>query len=412
MLPIFSKALEDVSVEDIEALIREGYPEDATTEFKERIPHKTGGQDAWYSGGKVEDYGRNKILEEVVAFANSHGGHLLLGIKESKDKPHPAIEASPIPRCADLAETLRLQIRDCIEPHIPIINARGVPTNEDGSGVVIIRVPESQMAPHRLMPTGQCYFRHADRAETMKMRDIQDLTIQRTRGSERLEQAFAKRGAIFRDWIKQMDSPTRTSAGCRVTLIPTADLYAKEVNRKPELLPRLQTFTLVTELGSNPIEAFLARSAYQDRPILRGVRRVDDEENPNIVQELHCTGLAEICFRATQLGEADAALYQTWILGAVCNGFVMADAFRRGIGAPDVEYAFEVEIASTMSYIPINFSNRNERTYQTPTTSNPCLYPRMSLGGYEEIPKLLEIVISDIWNSCGMHFPYHITSWK
>ena len=46
----------------------------------------------------------------------------------------------------------------------------GVPTEEDGSGVVVFRAPRSRMAPHRLTQSKDCYVRRADRCEVMTMR--------------------------------------------------------------------------------------------------------------------------------------------------------------------------------------------------------------------------------------------------
>src|SRR4030067_2750938 len=117
MHPVFSKPLDTVTAEDIASLVAEGYPEDAAVEFKDRIPHK-GGRDTWYEDGGIGDYGRNQILEEVVALANTHGGHVVLGIQESSGHPHRAVGIEPIPRCAALADVSRKQIRDCIEPKI------------------------------------------------------------------------------------------------------------------------------------------------------------------------------------------------------------------------------------------------------------------------------------------------------
>ncbi len=158
MLPLFSKQLEAVELDNINQLISEGYPEGSTVEYKESLPHSKGGQDPWFTGdSQIRDYARNKILAEVVAFANSHGGHVLIGIKESTEKPPRAEGISPIPRCAELAEKLRLMARDNIEPQLPVVMTWGVEVDPDGAGVVIIRVPQSRAAPHRLKPNKECY---------------------------------------------------------------------------------------------------------------------------------------------------------------------------------------------------------------------------------------------------------------
>ena len=60
----------------------EAVQEDGEIEFKETLPARDG-RDAWLDGGnRIGDRARNKILEEVIAFANAYGGTLLLGISE------------------------------------------------------------------------------------------------------------------------------------------------------------------------------------------------------------------------------------------------------------------------------------------------------------------------------------------
>ncbi len=103
----------------------------------------------------------------------------------------------PLPRCADLAERLRLQCRDCIEPQVSLLEVGAVPIEDDGSGVIVIRVPKSRMAPHRHSATKECYIRRADRSEKMTMREIQDLTLQVERGLAAIDAAFDTRFSLF-----------------------------------------------------------------------------------------------------------------------------------------------------------------------------------------------------------------------
>jgi predicted HTH transcriptional regulator len=44
----------------------------------------------------------NSLAREIVAFANTFGGALVLGINETKDKPSRADSSNPIPRIHEL----------------------------------------------------------------------------------------------------------------------------------------------------------------------------------------------------------------------------------------------------------------------------------------------------------------------
>ncbi len=113
MSPFFTKQLEAIELDDVNQLIGERFPEGDIVEYKESLPHSKGGLDPWYTGDPK----------------------------------------------------IRLQARDCIEPQLPVIATWGVEADPGGAGVVIIRVPQSRAAPHRLKPTRDCYYRRNDRSE-------------------------------------------------------------------------------------------------------------------------------------------------------------------------------------------------------------------------------------------------------
>ncbi|MDE2771107.1 MAG: ATP-binding protein [Bacteroidota bacterium] len=100
MTDILSKPIRDITHADIESLVASGVPEGEQMEFKKELPAKgTGKQDPWMSGQKrIGSHAKNKILKEVVAFANAYGGLLVLGIEEDgKAKPAVAKKICPIP---------------------------------------------------------------------------------------------------------------------------------------------------------------------------------------------------------------------------------------------------------------------------------------------------------------------------
>ena len=147
MIEVLSKPADQISISDIETLITSKVPEGEQIEFKENLPAKGQTSDSWVNGeDQIGGRAKDTILKEVVAFANAHGGALLLGIKESNTKPPIAAKISPIPRCQDLAERLKLVFRDCVEPQLPRLEVLAVPT-EGESGVIIIRVGRSRLAP-------------------------------------------------------------------------------------------------------------------------------------------------------------------------------------------------------------------------------------------------------------------------
>ena len=163
------------------------------------------------------------MLKETVAFANAYGGVLLLGVRESKAKPPVAAEINPIPRCTDLAENLKDVFRNRVEPPLPRLEIFGVPTEGD-RGVVVFRVGRSRLAPHRVTKMLVCPVRRSDRCESMSMREIQDMTLNVSRGLERLDRRLSERSERFsREFGRLLLMAPETAFGIRLTSAPVGD---------------------------------------------------------------------------------------------------------------------------------------------------------------------------------------------
>ena len=199
MLAVLTKPVHEITIDDIRALVELEVPEGERIEFKKELSGDGGRPDSWMEGGKVGTPAKHRILKEAVAFANAYGGVLVIGIDEDRSGEDSAVasEITPVPRCRALAKSLELVFRDCVEPQLVRIEIAGVPIEEDGAGVVIIRVGKSRLAPHRVTKTLICPVRHGDRSEEMAMRQIQDMTLNVSRGLEGLEKRLAERCKNF-----------------------------------------------------------------------------------------------------------------------------------------------------------------------------------------------------------------------
>ena len=86
---MFGKRPSELTPEDINRVVSEQVQEGSQIEFKGTLPAKGSAADPWVSGkDEVGEFARNKLVEEVIAFANAHGGWLLLGIDETQ-RPSP-----------------------------------------------------------------------------------------------------------------------------------------------------------------------------------------------------------------------------------------------------------------------------------------------------------------------------------
>src|SRR4029450_2977427 len=112
---------------------------------------------------------------------------------ETRSDPRRAERLEPLPNCAALVRRLLDASEDIVEPRLRSIDARALPADETGKGYVVLRVGKSAAGPHRLRSTREFYIRRGERAATMDVREIKDLTLDLARTGDRIEQVFQER---------------------------------------------------------------------------------------------------------------------------------------------------------------------------------------------------------------------------
>lgn len=114
---------------------------------------------------KLTAYGRTdsekrELLKDISAFANSQGGHLILGIEEHQGT---AVALPGLDIDSDV-EILRMEqiSRNAIEPRIPGIRIKQIPLN-NSQNAIVVRIPRSWIPPHRVTAQGtnRFYMRHS-----------------------------------------------------------------------------------------------------------------------------------------------------------------------------------------------------------------------------------------------------------
>ena len=402
MIEMLSKPIGEIGLGDIQALIDSEVPEGEQIEFKRELPRRKGNADLWASKNEIGDYARNGILEEAVAFANAYGGVLLLGIDESSTKPPAATAIRAIPRCEDLADRLKSMFVNCVEPQPVRFVIFGVPTEVDGSGVVIIRVGKSRLSPHRVTTTLACPVRRADQCRKMTMREIQDMTLNVSRGLQGLKERLSDRSERFQEEFGHL-RPSNDKFGIRMTAVPVIDeIQLDRISQHGRLLGNLDT-KWVTVAGGNDGRDLIKPPDFPPvfwRPLLRGARAQREISGVHPThfsyREIYCDGLVEFGF----VSVADAEHYllcPDWPLVMFANLVAWADHFRRQADAPTVEYALEVETCNRGSTGFVAYRRVWPEAPRLPNTKFPT-YP---LNAADEITVLLARFYRDFWNSMG-----------
>ena len=409
MIDVLSKPIDEIGRPEIQALIDLEVPEGEEIEFKKEPPGDEGRPDPWMEGAKLGIYAKNRILKEVIAFANAYGGVLLIGIDESDDNPAVANSITPVPRCADLAESLKLVFRDRVEPQLVRIDIKGVETEDDGSGVVIIRVGKSRLAPHRVTRTLICPIRRADRSEEMTMREIQDMTLNVSRGLQGVKQKLSERSLRFREEFDSIE-PRDDKFGIRLTAVPVADeIRIDSVFRQGTVDERYDVSWREVVQQHSGAERTLAippdfRSLYW-WPLLRGARAEDHVPNTayppwsNGYREIYCDGLLELGL-VSIADEKYGFLDPDWPIVLLANLARWADHLRNETRAPNLEYALEIETYTVGNAALVRKENGfyHPRHHSPPQLRN-ARFPAYPLTSPDAISYILSQFYRDFRNS-------------
>lgn len=177
--------LQQLTWDDVQRLVDVAREEDDTIEFKSAFK---GGDDYLALNETQRERSLDAVAREVLAFLNTRGGDVVVGLREAENGAPIATEISAVKNVQETADRLARGLAAVIEPAQTNIAVRAIsdPTDQT-NGVLIIRVRPSIRAPHRSKRTRECYSRRGTESIPMAMDEIQDVTINRAR--LRLEQS-------------------------------------------------------------------------------------------------------------------------------------------------------------------------------------------------------------------------------
>lgn len=142
---MIAKNIDQITEEDMQALIDNSVLEGKTVEYKQSLPSNS-------------DSDKKEFLADISSFANASGGDLIYGILEDRDTGIPkTLEGLTIENVDQEIIRLDSMIRDGIEPRILGITIKPVKLSNSKTAL-IIRVPKSWISPHRVSFKGHDKF--------------------------------------------------------------------------------------------------------------------------------------------------------------------------------------------------------------------------------------------------------------
>lgn len=137
-MSFFEKPISQLEESDLIQLMDEQVPESLLLEYKQDFPQK------------------KSVEASVAAFANSHGGRLLVGV-ESRKNPNIITALPGLDPATNPQQILTNKVRDGVRP-VPMFDSHPIDLS-NGRIVLVVDTPESPLTPHILSGSGQIYVR-------------------------------------------------------------------------------------------------------------------------------------------------------------------------------------------------------------------------------------------------------------
>ena len=350
------KPIREWSIEDLEQIVREQWPEDSTFELKSSLPLSTGAK-GWVSARTIHTSEREGIAKEVVALANNRGGLVVVGIEETKDTPKRAFKlATPIPQIHDLADRLSQGLFSSIDPPLRGLEIKPIESN-DGSGYLVVMVPQSNSAPHGFGLPTVAYMREQDRSKPMSMREIQATFWESRTRLERMDSLRSEKSEDFLSLPKHQDA-----LAYRFTAVPDQEIPLFSLHRRIQagsLLPDVGQRLGQPSAGAAPWPFFNSRDWSPSSNCVRKKFDSGDRESKNGYWEIDVSGAVTVVGELTKQFNADQhpQVAVSWFYSTVSDLLTLCRCIARSQETETVRWHVDGEFLSTARHVQVHVTD-------------------------------------------------------
>lgn len=386
-LKMIGKQFDQITKEDIEALVTDQIREGRAIEYKEILP-----------GGGDEE--RREFYADITSLANAGGGDLILGIKEARDSngkplniPEAALGVATVNAEADMLG-LDTGIRTGIAPRIHGVKMRAIDGFPIGP-VIVTHVPQSFNAPH--MVTYKTSSRFHGRSSAGKYH----LDVTEIRAAFAASEALPERLRSFRagrlNLILAGETPVSLRPGAKIVLhvVPASAMA-------PTVLQRIK-------LRETPIAELQAIGGGI------GGHRFNFDGRVTYTMMDRSTGTAASytqMFHTGAIEAVDTEILKDRSPQGSDGSYIPSDAYERYIINAVKQYThllgtvlgMEPPIFVMLSFLGVRgFTIRTDFAYDTQLIERDNLIlPELLLEDFSVAPEtLLRPAFDIVWQSCG-----------
>lgn len=272
--------VQNMSDESLLRFLKLGLQEGAQIDYKEALS----------GSSKNETY--KEFLKDISAFANAHGGILVIGVKEPEDGLSIDDQILGITDGMNLAKDLERVAATSIDPRIPglLIKPVPIPNNTD---VILVFIPPSMNRPHMVSykKHRSFYIRHSESSVPMTTHEIRD-TVLSSATSEGRARSYAET-----QQIETSEYLIKTEPGFLIQAIPLISLYEKW-----QVLEEPITSIIRGENRRNRYryDQFNLASDVVPTPTICGVIGRESREDNNWQTEVHRNGYIQAAYMDIQ----------------------------------------------------------------------------------------------------------------
>lgn len=378
-MSLTNKRFDQLTEADFLELLENKVPESKVLDYK--VDLKFGERD------------KREFLADIASFANTAGGHLLIGINEEGGVP-TAMPGMELDNPDDFKLKLINLIRDCTEPRIPGITIITVPL-QNSRYILAIHIPKSWAAPHVVCieKLWRFYARHSSGKYPLDVPELRQAFLMSESLSEKIRRFHTERVGL----VISEETPLNLARGSKIVVhIVPVDAFGSGQQVDVSTLQEKQIY--FTPLGASGcssrynLDGYL--SYYEDK--------VEDTAHTLSYVQLFRNGVIEsVCVDEVHADEKDNDIpigyYEVQLLRFLSSSL-------QSLKKLEVEPPYSLMVAMTgvknrRLYLGDNYRMRRNRFIDRDVLQLPdVLIQDPSLAG----GKIMRPIFDAIWNAGGV----------